>query len=84
LGREGLTGTSSCLKEKLPILLILSPINTRPIPITIKVVAFLVKKLEGLKVRKVESSKVERVSGCGQFCGLKPKECGNSSLYPTI
>jgi hypothetical protein len=37
----------------------------RPIRITIKVVAFLVKKLEGLKVRKLKGSKDERGSGYG-------------------
>jgi hypothetical protein len=55
----------------------------RGIRITIKVVVFLVKKLEGLsdvgrsasggKVRKLEGSKVERVSGYGPLCGLKPQ-----------
>jgi hypothetical protein len=38
-----------------------SPTNRLPISFTIKVVAFLEKKLEGLKVTKLEGSKVERV-----------------------
>jgi hypothetical protein len=53
------------------------------ISFTIKVVVFLEKKLEGLKVIKLEGSKVEGVSGHG-FYGLKPKDCGGSSLDPDL
>jgi hypothetical protein len=66
----------SLLKESFNTFVSITPsIYTRPISFTIEVVAFLAKKLEGLsdvgrsasggKVRKLESSKVERVSGYG-------------------
>jgi len=52
----------------------------RAITITIKVVAFLGKKLEGLKVGKLEGSKVKRVSGYGPH--PSPLLLGEGALFP--